>query len=115
LKSTIFLLIISFSLAIDAGIGVASDIQTFPLGQNTPSPSDGMKPSSTIGPRDPEKEKGHGVGVDLFLNDYLAVTSSLSLFPSEQTQLPWQNGNNGALDLNSSKLGGTVGIKMLFK
>ena len=115
MKSTIIFLIISCSLAIDASTSGASDVKAFPVEQNAPSLSDRMKPSDAIGPRDPEKEKGHGLGVDLFLNDYLAVTSSLSLFPAEQSQLPWQNGNSGALDLNSSKVGGTVGIKMLFK
>ncbi len=114
MKSTIFLLIISCSLAMDAGTAGAADVQTFPVEQNIPSLSEGIK-QTTIGPRDTEKEKGHGVGVDIFLNEYLAVTNSISLLPSEQSQLPWQKGNNGVLDLNSSKVGGTVGIKMLFK
>ncbi len=112
MKSIIFFLIMSCSFAINAG---AADVQTFPAGQNIPSLSEGTKQTATIGPRDTEKEKGHGVGMDIFLNEYLAITNSISLLPSEQSQLPWQKGNNGGLDLNSSKIGGTFGLKMLFK
>ncbi len=114
MKSTIFLLIIFCCLAMDAYTAGAADVQTFPVENNMPSLSEGIKQAAPIGPRDIEKEKGHGVGVDIFLNEYLAVTNSISLLPSEQSQL-WQKGNNGVLDLNSSKVGGTVGIKMLFK
>ena len=45
--------------------------------------SEGDKQSGIVGPRDPPKEKTLVVGVDIFLNKNLAVTSSVSLLTPE--------------------------------
>lgn len=114
MKSKIWILCVFCSLTIGAGIARAVDVQTAPVEQNTPSSSEENKQSTTIGPRDTEKEKPHGVGVNIFLNKNLAVTSSVSLLPPEQSLQSGQVANNGGLGLNAAQVGGAVGFKMLF-
>lgn len=111
MKSKIWILCVFCSLTIGAGIARAVDVQTAPVEQNTPSSSEENKQSVTIGPRDPEKVKPHGVGVNVFLNKNLAVNGSISLLPPEQYL---QSGNNGDLGLNPSQLGGAVAFRVLF-
>lgn len=111
MKSKILVLLVFCSLAAHAGIARAVDVRPVPVEQNIPSPSEETKQSTSIGPRDPEKDKAHGVGVNIFLNKNVAVTSSVSLLPPTQSMVPWQGAD---LSFNAAQVGGAVGFKMLF-
>lgn len=113
MKSKLLLLSLFCSLTIGAGIANAVNIETAPIEQNSIS-SSGNKLSTTIGPRDPEKDKSRGVGVDFFLNKKLAVSSSVSVLTPAPNLQTGQIVNSGGLGLNASQVGGTVGIKMFF-
>jgi len=102
------------SLTIGAGIASAVEIQTGPVDQNAPSTSAGEKQSATIGPRDPEKEKPQGVGVDFLLSKNLAVSSSVSLLSPEPYLQTGQVVNSGGLGFSTSQVGGAVGLKIFF-
>jgi|GEM_PF-3344398 len=115
MKSKLLLLSIFCNLTIGAGIANAVNIETAPIEQNSISSSAGDKQSTTIGPRDPEKDKSHGVGVNVFMSKNLAVSSSVSVFAPEPNLQTGQIGNSGGLGLNASQVGGTVGLKMFFK
>lgn len=99
-----------WSFTIGTGIASGVEIQTAPVEQNTLSAVAETKQSATIGPRDPEKEKPHGIGVDVFLSKNVAMTSSVSLLPAAPSVLPGSSGQG----LNAAQLGGTVGLKMIF-
>ncbi len=114
MKSKIWVFLIFCSLAAHVGIARAVDVRPTPVEQNIPSPSEEAKQSTSIGPRDPEKDKAHGVGVNIFLNKNVAVTSSVSLLPPTQSMQPWQGANSGDLSFNAAQVGGAVGFKMLF-
>ncbi len=110
------LLILFCFLVWNADIAMAADIQTAPLVQSvTSSPSDAIKPSN-VGPRDPNKEKSHGVGVNVFLNKNMAVSGSVSLLAPEPSALSGQPdpAGVGGFGLRPSQVGGTVAFKMFF-
>ncbi len=113
MKSKIWLLLAFCSLTVNVGIARAVDIRTAPVEQNSVSSSEENKQSVTIGPRDPEKDKARGVGVNIFLKKNVALTSSVSLLPPVQSMQP-QGANSGDLSLNAAQVGGAVGFKMLF-
>ena len=96
------------------GAMAAMEVTTAPGDHDSAPVEATTKRSANIGPRDPEKEKAHGIGVDVFLNKNLAVSSSLALLPSDPYQQSGQGGLNEVLGLNTSQLGGAVGLKVRF-
>ena len=114
MKNNILFLLLFYSLTIGAGIAGAVDIQTAPADRNSPSPPTGDKQSVSIGPRDTEKEKPHGMAVNVFVNKNVAVNSSVSVLSPEPSVQPGQNGNSRGFGLSASQLGGTVGLKVFF-
>ena len=101
-----------YSLTIGAGLAKAVDIETVPIEQNNLSSHAGEKQSATIGRRDPEKEKPHGVGVNVFLSKNVAVSSSVSVAAPEPNM---QTVNSGGLGFNVCQVGGGCGAQDVFQ
>lgn len=114
MKSKLLLLLVFYSLTIGAGIARAVDIQTAPVDRNSTSSLAGDKQSVSIGPRDPEKEKPRGVGVNVFVNKNVSVNSSVAVLSPEPYVQPGQIGNDRGFGLSTSQIGGTVGLKVFF-
>lgn len=107
-------LLLAGMLTCGAGVARALDIQSAPVAQAIPSPAAAEKQSPNIGPHDPEKEKPLGVGVNFFLTKNMAVTSSLSLPSPDAAGQSGLTGSGGGSVLSASRVGGTVGFRMLF-
>jgi len=114
MKTILWLLCLGYTLTVGAAIAGAVEIQAAPVEQDGAAAIAAKKQSANIGPRDPEKEKAHGVGVDVFLSKKLAVCSSVSLLAPEPYLQTVQTGTGEGVGLNPSQLGGAVGLKVIF-
>ena len=112
-KRTAWLLSMLMGTMVGTTCARAADIQAAPVEKSTPAPAAGDKTSS-IGPHDPEQERPLGVGVDVFVTKNLAVSSSLSLLPMELPLAAGQPGTVGGLGLSTARVGGSIGLKVLF-
>ncbi len=115
MNSTILLalLLLFCFLVWNADIAMAADIQTAPIVQSATSSTNNDNKPANVGPRDPDKGKSHGVGVNVFLNRNVAVTGSVSLLSAEPSVLLGQPDPAG-LGLRPSQVGGTVAFKLFF-
>ncbi len=119
MNSTFVLLVLLLFcfLVWNADIAMAADIQTTSIAQFPPTSARNDQKSSNVGPHDPDRQKSHGVGVNVFLNKKMAVTGSVSVLGSEQSVLTGQSdqtGMGGGLGLRASQVGGAIGFKLFF-
>ncbi len=115
MKRIIGLLSVFCGVAIGSGIATAVDIQTAPVEQEIPSSPEMNKQNFNIGPKDSGKEKPQGVWVDLFLEKNVSLSCGLNIDFNEQDIQDRQNRNSGKSGLGATVLGGSVGLKFLFK
>ncbi len=113
MKRTLSVLCLISGITAVAGVAGAVDVQPAPVEQRSIAATEGEKQSPNVGRRDLEKEKEHGVGMNLFVAKNLAVNSSVSLLPSEQSL---QTGQPvaGGLGVGGAQLSGAVGLKLFF-
>lgn len=115
MKTIIGLLLIFYSLTIGVGLAESVDLKTAPMEENIPSLPVKNKQNFNIGQRDTEKEKPQGVWVDLYLQKNIAVGCGLNINFYEPDLQNRQNRNSGKSGLGATLLGGSVGLKFLFK
>lgn len=114
MRKTVWILCVVVTISLSGGLAWgAVAVKAAPMDQDGAVEAV-TKQSANVGPRDPEKEKAHGVDIDLFLNKNLAVSSRVSLLPSDSYLPPGQSGATDGLGLNTSQLGGAVGLKVRF-
>lgn len=115
MKRIIGLLSVIYGVAIGSGIATAADILTAPVEQDVPSSPEMNKQNFNIGQRDSAKEKPQGLWVDLFLEKNISLSCGLNIDFNEQDIQDRQNRKSGKSGLGSTVLGGSVGLKFLFK
>ena len=113
-KKTTWLLGMVLGIVVGANSAQAAEIQASPVELGSPAPAAGDKMTSNIGHHAPEQEKSYGLGVDVFVTKNLALSSSFTMLAMEPPLAAGQNGDVGGLGFSPSRMGGSIGLKVLF-
>jgi len=112
-KRTAFLLLF-FCIISVPDIAGAVDIQAAPIEQDKLSSPERDKQNYNIGPKEPQKEKSHGVWLNFYQNKKMSIGCGVSLLPQESLSHSGQSGNSDGLGLGAEKVQGCVGFKYSF-